>query len=115
MQQLVLDIEESHFPVLLHFLETLDFVRIVLPETKHSTLLVGQNLPETASVQTAHSDFPPKFAKEITSTGIIIDWENYLKGKDLSKYKTGFGGAKGMFVMSSDFDEPLEDLKEYMY
>ena len=28
--------------------------------------------------------------------------------------KPGFGGAKGMFVMSADFDEPIEDLKEYM-
>jgi len=31
-----------------------------------------------------------------------------------SKVKPGFGGAKGMFVMSPDFDEPLEDFKEYM-
>lgn len=31
-----------------------------------------------------------------------------------TKFKPGFGGAKGMFVMSSDFDEPLEDFKEYM-
>ncbi|MFM9948359.1 MAG: DUF2281 domain-containing protein [Saprospiraceae bacterium] len=30
------------------------------------------------------------------------------------KAKPGFGGAKGMFVMSPDFDEPLEDFKEYM-
>lgn len=33
----------------------------------------------------------------------------------LEKYPAGFGGAKGMFVMSPDFDEPLEDFKEYMY
>lgn len=25
-----------------------------------------------------------------------------------------FGSAKGMFVMHDDFDEPLEDFKEYM-
>lgn len=30
------------------------------------------------------------------------------------KFKPGFGGAKGMFIMASDFDEPLEDFKEYM-
>lgn len=30
------------------------------------------------------------------------------------KFKSGFGGAKGMFVMSPEFDEPLEDFKEYM-
>ena len=33
----------------------------------------------------------------------------------LENYPAGFGGAKGMFVMSPDFDEPLEDFKEYMY
>ena len=33
----------------------------------------------------------------------------------LKDYPAGFGGAKGMFVMSPDFDEPLEDFKEYMY
>ena len=27
----------------------------------------------------------------------------------------GFGCLKGMFEMSPDFDEPLEDFKEYMY
>ncbi len=31
-----------------------------------------------------------------------------------SHFKPGFGGAKGMFVISPDFDEPLEDFKEYM-
>ena len=25
-----------------------------------------------------------------------------------------FGSAKGMFKMADDFDEPLDDLKEYM-
>ncbi len=25
-----------------------------------------------------------------------------------------FGGLKGMFIMSSDFDEQLDDFKEYM-
>ncbi len=30
-------------------------------------------------------------------------------------FKSGFGGAKGFFgKMSDDFDEPLEDFKEYM-
>ncbi len=28
--------------------------------------------------------------------------------------KSGFGALKGMFVMSDDFDEPLEDFKDYM-
>jgi len=28
--------------------------------------------------------------------------------------KSGFGALKGMFVMTDDFDEPLEDFKDYM-
>ena len=31
MQQLVLNIEEKHFPLLVQFLETLDYVKIVKP------------------------------------------------------------------------------------
>ncbi|MBI5915769.1 MAG: DUF2281 domain-containing protein [Bacteroidetes bacterium] len=30
------------------------------------------------------------------------------------KFKPGFGGAKGMITLSPDWDEPLEDFKEYM-
>jgi len=29
-------------------------------------------------------------------------------------HKPVFGSAKGMFKMSTDFDEPLDDFKEYM-
>jgi len=34
--------------------------------------------------------------------------------EEAPKFKPGFGGAKGMITMSPDFDEPLEDFKEYM-
>jgi len=42
--------------------------------------------------------------------------EKVIPRQDVEKstrIKPGFGGAKGMFVMSPDFDEPLEDLKMY--
>ncbi|MBP6825983.1 MAG: DUF2281 domain-containing protein [Saprospiraceae bacterium] len=29
-------------------------------------------------------------------------------------FKPGFGGAKGFIVLSPDWDEPLEDFKDYM-
>jgi hypothetical protein len=35
--------------------------------------------------------------------------------KNTSLPKPKFGSAKGMFVMKADFDEPLEDLKDYMH
>lgn len=31
-----------------------------------------------------------------------------------TKFKPGFGGAKGMITLTPDWDEPLEDFKEYM-
>jgi hypothetical protein len=31
-----------------------------------------------------------------------------------NKPKAKFGSAKGMFKMAPDFDEPLEDFKDYM-
>jgi hypothetical protein len=42
--------------------------------------------------------------------------EKVIPRQDVEKptrIKPGFGGAKGMFVMAPDFDEPLEDLKAY--
>ncbi len=32
----------------------------------------------------------------------------------IGKKKRTFGSAKGTFQMANDFDEPLEDFKEYM-
>ena len=34
--------------------------------------------------------------------------------KNLSVKKSNRGSAKGLIIMSDDFDEPLEDFKEYM-
>jgi len=36
------------------------------------------------------------------------------KSKNETKKERKFGAAKGMFVISPDFDEPLEDFKDYM-
>lgn len=38
-----------------------------------------------------------------------------LKAKKKAKARPTFGSAKGMFVMKPDFDEPLDDFKEYMH
>lgn len=35
-------------------------------------------------------------------------------GSDVPKKQLRFGMMKGTFVMSDDFDEPLDDFKEYM-
>jgi len=50
----------------------------------------------------------------------VLDYINQLKkeqpveNKYIKDGKRVFGALKGKFKMSPDFDEPLEDFKEYM-
>lgn len=47
----------------------------------------------------------------------VSDFVEFLKQKTKTKTKPKervFGYAKGYFIMSPDFDEPLEDFKDYM-
>jgi len=47
----------------------------------------------------------------------VKDFIGFLKSKSKEKVEIKerkFGYAKGFFEMSDDFDEPLEDFKEYM-
>lgn len=53
----------------------------------------------------------PSLKKEVS------DFIDHLLSKHKSKSKIKkpkFGSAKGRFKMAPDFDEPLEDFKEYM-
>ena len=54
---------------------------------------------------------PPTMLKEVD------DFIEFLKTKHQNKEsikERKFGCSKGLFQMSDDFDEPLEDFKEYM-
>ena len=47
----------------------------------------------------------------------VADFVEFLETKTASKVenkKRKFGYAKNFFQMSDDFDEPLDDFKEYM-
>lgn len=47
----------------------------------------------------------------------VADFVDFLADKNkkqLEKKKPVFGSGKGMFLMKPDFDEPLDDFKEYM-
>jgi hypothetical protein len=47
----------------------------------------------------------------------VKDFVEFLKTKNNSKTKIKereFGCAKGLFTMRDDFDEPLDDFKDYM-
>ena len=57
------------------------------------------------------SSLPADLKKEVS------DFVEFLKQKAKPKTrlkKRQLGAAKGLIVMSPDFDEPLEDFKEYM-
>ena len=49
--------------------------------------------------------------------GEVADFVDFLVNKNQeieAKRRPVFGCAKGMFIMGPDFDEPLEDFKEYV-
>ncbi|MBX2904557.1 MAG: DUF2281 domain-containing protein [Taibaiella sp.] len=58
------------------------------------------------------SALPPSLKEEVK------DFIAFLKAKaqkrDEPMHKRQFGAAKGFFKMREDFDEPLEDFKDYM-
>lgn len=45
----------------------------------------------------------------------FVDFLATKRKKSHEKKKPRFGSGKGMFVMKPDFDEPLDDFKEYMH
>ncbi len=57
------------------------------------------------------STLPTNLKKEVQ------DFIQFLKTKEKKQHpinQRNFGGEKGFFTMHDDFDEPLEDFKEYM-
>ena len=45
----------------------------------------------------------------------VSDFIDFLlsKNRKPTEYKPKFGSAKGMFKMKKNFDEPIEDFKDY--
>ena len=79
---------------------------------KNETFTPAVSFAEWANVKPNPEKHKPWFGKAWAKGPIPLP--EGFHGQ-LEKYPSGFGGAKGMFVMSPDFDEPLEDFKEYMY
>jgi hypothetical protein len=48
----------------------------------------------------------------------VLDFADFLsiryQQKNYNLAKPMFGSAKGKYILSDDFDEPLEDFKDYM-
>ncbi len=62
------------------------------------------------TLQTKLESLPPDLKKEVS------DFVDFLisKSKPATKKPAKFGSAKGKIKMSTDFDEPLDDFKDYM-
>ncbi len=57
------------------------------------------------------SVLPENLKKEVAD---FVAFLSQKSQKEQKPKKRKFGSAKGMVKMSPDFDEPLEDFKEYM-
>jgi len=56
------------------------------------------------------SALPDNLKSEVSD---FIDFLTAKAKKKPQKVKPKFGSGKGMFIMKPDFDEPLNDFKEY--
>ncbi len=53
----------------------------------------------------------PKTNKKVQ---VFVSFAEPLEIAEKTKKKRQFGTMKGSFIMSDDFNEPLDDLKDYM-
>ncbi len=63
------------------------------------------------SIYTKLETLPADLKKEVSD---FIDFLLQKSSSKKNKTVPKFGSAKGKIKMSADFDEPLEDFKEYM-
>lgn len=63
------------------------------------------------NLYTKLNSLPPALKAEVTD---FVDFLISKRKKAIKAKKPKFGSAKGQFKMADDFDEPLDDFKEYM-
>jgi hypothetical protein len=56
-------------------------------------------------------ELPPELQTQVSD---FVDFLREKNAKSLPDKRPVFGSAKGMFVLAPDFDEPLDDFKEYV-
>ena len=66
---------------------------------------------EQIQLYTKINSLPDDIKSEVND---FIDYLMTKKEKEFKKKKPKFGCAKGQIYISPDFDEPLDDFKEYM-
>ena len=53
--------------------------------------------------------------RDKTKTEVIVTFLKEEKQKSTSKKQSRLGGMEGIIIVPDNFDEPLDDLKEYMF
>ncbi len=66
---------------------------------------------DTTKLHTKISSLPPNLKSEVND---FVDFLLNKRRKETKKKKPKFGCAQGKIYMSPDFDEPLDDFKDYM-
>lgn len=70
---------------------------------------------ENISLYNKLSFLPDQMKTEVADFIDFLVSKAKIEKKEAKRPKPKFGSGKGMFIMQPDFDEPLEDFKEYMY
>jgi Protein of unknown function (DUF2281) len=70
---------------------------------------------ENISLYNKLASLPDQMKLEVDRFMDLLITKAKADKKDNDRPKPKFGSGKGMFIMGPDFDEPLEDFKEYMY
>ena len=66
---------------------------------------------ESTKLHTKISTLPPNLKSEVND---FVDFLLDKRRKEIKKKKPKFGCAQGEIYMSPEFDEPLDDFKDYM-
>jgi hypothetical protein len=88
-----------------------DFVKIEIEEKNELIYYLCEKSMNALNIYAKINTLPPSLLKEID------DFVEYLKTKQKSKERVierKFGCAKGLFVLHDDFDDSLDDFKDYM-
>jgi len=71
-----------------------------------------QELPESLQTEVLHYI---EFLKSNYAQNNVVQNDTKSSEQQPIKHRDGFGVLKGKIWMSEDFDEPLEEMQEYMY
>ncbi len=78
---------------------------------KQKGICIFISVMDSLSFYTKYSILPPSLKKEVED---FLEFIQTRQSPVPARNKPVFGSAKGKIKLSPDFDEPLEDFKDYM-